>query len=459
MKAQLSSQGWLFKLHSNTTRVGRHEDSDLCLRNAGVEDRHALIEWREGEGLRGEGSYVLTDLNSAHGTYVNGCRVHNASVGLSHADLLHFGYGGPAYQLSLETSTPLPQLPRHQSPAPPVCVWGGATSPTARTPRPPSRSPTPRIRPASAGARRPGSWCGATGSRGSKSSAATQNTHTLQRLLQEKEECVCRLEEEVGRLRVCESECVRKERLISSLRDEVAELTHTQAELTHTLTHAQAQADLTHTLSNLQTDVTLKTQQILELTEQTEQCRLAVTERDLKISTLRSQLDKLKTEHTRNTGLVTSLQHDLSSRDSHTVKLTAEMERLRHDIRHKDAQLHNISNKFSKKQQSESLAHQNEVNTLKKSVESLEVCVSDTHRDLRLTRADRDTLRSTLDRKTQELSGLSVELDKLKQQLSEVQTNTQEQGALASRIGTLMIRPPHGQSLSSESRTITRSSC
>ncbi|KAL2103207.1 hypothetical protein ACEWY4_000075 [Coilia grayii] len=423
MKAYLCSQGWLFKLHSKTTRVGRHEDNDLCLRNAGVEESHALIEWREAER-----SYVLTDLDSAHGTYVNGCRIHNASVSLSHADQLHFGYGGPAYQLTLDTSTPLPLLGRHQSPAPPVCVWGGMPL----TPHPPSRSPASRTCPSSAGAKqpgnsptlnththRPGSCAGNTGSRGSaKTPAASQSLQTLQRLLQEKEECVSRLEEEVSRLRVCEGECVRKDRLISSLRDDVSALTHT-------LTHSQAQAQLTHTLNSLQADVCLKTQQIQELTEQGEQVKQAVTDRDMKISTLRAQLDRLKTDNSRNSGLVTSLQSELLSKDTHTLKLTAEIERLKQDVRHKDAQLHNLSNKFSKKQQSDTLLHQNEVNTLKKSVESLEVSLTDTHRDVRLIRTDRDSLRDTLQHRTQELSSLKVELGRLKQQLVETQTNQQ----------------------------------
>lgn len=64
-----------------------------------MDEHHATIEWKEAEHC-----YVLTDLNSAHGTYVNDCRIHNATVRLTAGDQLHFGYGGSTYELLLETS-------------------------------------------------------------------------------------------------------------------------------------------------------------------------------------------------------------------------------------------------------------------------------------------------------------------------------------------------------------------
>ena len=67
-----------------------------------MEESHALIEWQGAEHC-----YVLTDLDSSHGTYVNGCRIHNASVRLSPGNQLHFGYGGSAYELIVDNSTPV----------------------------------------------------------------------------------------------------------------------------------------------------------------------------------------------------------------------------------------------------------------------------------------------------------------------------------------------------------------
>ncbi|CDQ67582.1 unnamed protein product [Oncorhynchus mykiss] len=98
MKGYLKTTGWVFKLQAETTTVGTHRDCDLCLQNGGVEEHHALIEWSKSEPC-----FVLSDLNSAHGTYVNDCRIHNAAVRLTPGDELHFGYGGSTYQLAVES--------------------------------------------------------------------------------------------------------------------------------------------------------------------------------------------------------------------------------------------------------------------------------------------------------------------------------------------------------------------
>lgn len=74
----------------------------VCLisstQNSGVDECHATIDWCEADSC-----YVICDLNSVHGTYVNDCRIHNATVRLSPGDKLHFGYGGPTYQLSIDS--------------------------------------------------------------------------------------------------------------------------------------------------------------------------------------------------------------------------------------------------------------------------------------------------------------------------------------------------------------------
>ena len=53
-----------------------------------MERQHAVIEYDETEGC-----FVVQDLNSAHGTYVNECRVQNAAVRLAPGDTIRFGYG------------------------------------------------------------------------------------------------------------------------------------------------------------------------------------------------------------------------------------------------------------------------------------------------------------------------------------------------------------------------------
>ena len=53
-----------------------------------MEQQHAVIAYNEAEGC-----FVVQDLNSAHGTYANDCRVQNAAVRLASGDVIRFGFG------------------------------------------------------------------------------------------------------------------------------------------------------------------------------------------------------------------------------------------------------------------------------------------------------------------------------------------------------------------------------
>ena len=56
-----------------------------------------MIEYSEQENC-----FVLQDLNTAQGTYVNDCRVQNATVRLAPGDVLAFGFGSTPYQFEVE---------------------------------------------------------------------------------------------------------------------------------------------------------------------------------------------------------------------------------------------------------------------------------------------------------------------------------------------------------------------
>ncbi|KAF4018562.1 hypothetical protein G4228_010294 [Cervus hanglu yarkandensis] len=96
MKAYLKSAEGFFVLNKSTT-IGRHEDSDLVLESADIDNHHALIEYNEAEG-----SFVLQDFNSRSGTFVNECHIQNVAVKLLPGDLLRFGTGGLTYELVIE---------------------------------------------------------------------------------------------------------------------------------------------------------------------------------------------------------------------------------------------------------------------------------------------------------------------------------------------------------------------
>lgn len=65
-----------------------------------VETQHAVIEFREHES-----AFVLQDLNSAHGTFVNDCRILNAAVRLSPGDVLRFSHTGTSYEFLIDNQT------------------------------------------------------------------------------------------------------------------------------------------------------------------------------------------------------------------------------------------------------------------------------------------------------------------------------------------------------------------
>lgn len=53
-----------------------------------IEKQHALIDFDVSQGC-----FILQDLNSANGTYVNEHRVQNSAVRLAPGDIIRFGFG------------------------------------------------------------------------------------------------------------------------------------------------------------------------------------------------------------------------------------------------------------------------------------------------------------------------------------------------------------------------------
>ena len=83
-------------------RLGRDPDSTIVVRGDAadvVSTRHAEIRW---EGDR----WLLTDLGSRNGTYLNGRRLDASSpAGLKAGDVIRLGDSGPEYQVSAVTET------------------------------------------------------------------------------------------------------------------------------------------------------------------------------------------------------------------------------------------------------------------------------------------------------------------------------------------------------------------
>ncbi|XP_072569591.1 uncharacterized protein [Paramormyrops kingsleyae] len=464
MRGYLKTLGWLFKLQSKTTTVGKHKDSDLCLQNGGVEDQHAVIELNEPERC-----FVLRDLNSAHGTYVNNCHIHNAAVRLSPGDELHFGYGGPAFQLCVDSTpqscppvqkriawhapmqvppsvgTPS-QFPLLQRQARASKTQGGATT----APRPPSR-----VRPASAGVRRvglcqsmdhrvsslrPGSHPSVSDSGDLAGNTETlPNTQVLQNILQEKqEERLLRLGDEVDRLAAFEAESQRKDTVIAGLRDEVFAL---QRQL------LWADPEISTRLKGLEKDISDKKVQIEQLKGQMEELqkgssdvfKQSLAERDMKISSQRGQLEKLKRDSNMSSGLVTRLQKDLSAREKEGLSLASEVDRLQQAIRQKDGQLGSVSSK-NMKQQGELLAREKEVALLHKRVEDLEHKRAELQIALVQKDMEWDSLKGVLDKERQEQASLQAELEESRRQEQRALMELQQEQTRLERLRYQIIQ-------------------
>ncbi len=77
----------------------------FSLQSLDVDFQHAVVEFSEQEQC-----FVLQDLNTAHGTFVNDCRVQNAAVRLAPGDYIRFGCSGSVYELDVDSQTQVKML-------------------------------------------------------------------------------------------------------------------------------------------------------------------------------------------------------------------------------------------------------------------------------------------------------------------------------------------------------------
>ncbi|XP_037235957.1 forkhead-associated domain-containing protein 1 [Falco rusticolus] len=132
MRAFLRSSEGCFELSPRTTTIGRHPASDIVLRSPGVAHHHAALAF-----IAWDQSFVLQDLNSPHGTFVNGCQVQNAAVRVTAGDSLRFGTGQAAsFQLVVEGDAQV------SCPAMNHCTTWSRPFPAVLQPKP-SLSPSP----------------------------------------------------------------------------------------------------------------------------------------------------------------------------------------------------------------------------------------------------------------------------------------------------------------------------
>ncbi len=66
-----------FPLDKQTHSIGRHPDCDIAIDDISVSGNHAVIEARENEYFEGYYEFVIKDLGSTNGTFINDIKVED----------------------------------------------------------------------------------------------------------------------------------------------------------------------------------------------------------------------------------------------------------------------------------------------------------------------------------------------------------------------------------------------
>ncbi|XP_043780381.1 forkhead-associated domain-containing protein 1 isoform X4 [Cervus elaphus] len=393
MKAYLKSAEGFFVLNKSTT-IGRHEDSDLVLESADIDNHHALIEYNEAEG-----SFVLQDFNSRSGTFVNECHIQNVAVKLLPGDLLRFGTGGLTYELVIENPAsvsfpwaagpapwPRPQPSRatqqpNQSPSPPQVPFhpGVRPVPVQRSwsqgfPRPTMVPPASHKRPTSASGKMfsfmvDGAahgvpiikqvWTNAVNLSeqavaeempGAGSAREMFVDHDLAQ--QEKDEIILLLGKEVSRLSDFELESKYKDAVIVNLQNEVA---HLSQKLSETAASRQNERVVPPKLQVLEEDDDAQQREIQNLKSQISALQQGysqvlcqtLSERNLEITSLKNQGENLRRDNAITSEMVSSLQKDMLAKDEQVQQLKQEVNQLKSENKEKDHQLEALSSRCS----------------------------------------------------------------------------------------------------------------
>ncbi|XP_029083775.1 forkhead-associated domain-containing protein 1 isoform X2 [Monodon monoceros] len=393
MRAYLKSAEGFFVLNKSTT-IGRHEDSDLVLESADIDNHHALIEYNEAES-----SFVLQDFNSRNGTFVNECHIQNVAVKLLPGDILRFGSGGLTYELVIENPAsvsfpwvrgpapwPRPQPPRatqqpNQSPSPPQTPFhpGIWPAPVQRSwspgfPGPPMVPPASHKRPVSASGKMfsfvvdraahrvpiiKQVWTNAMEL--SEQSVAeeipgagfSREIFVDQDLAQhDKDEIILLLGKEVSRLSDFELESKYKDTVIASLHNEVANLSQ---KLLETAASRQKERVIPPKFQVPHEEDDAQQREIQSLKDQISALQQGysqvlcqtLSERNLEITSLKNEAENLRRETAITSEMVSSLQRDVLVKDDQVQQLKQEVKQLKSENKEKDHQLQALSSRCS----------------------------------------------------------------------------------------------------------------
>jgi pSer/pThr/pTyr-binding forkhead associated (FHA) protein len=113
--------GMSFPLVGNQILIGREEGLDISLQDPEASRRHARVSWQAGQ-------FVIEDLGSTNGTFVNGVQLTTPQI-LNAGDSVGIGQTALVFQVAgVQTATP-----QYQSPAPSAAPDAASESPEVQT--------------------------------------------------------------------------------------------------------------------------------------------------------------------------------------------------------------------------------------------------------------------------------------------------------------------------------------
>ncbi|XP_048767224.2 forkhead-associated domain-containing protein 1-like isoform X2 [Ostrea edulis] len=419
----------------------------------GVDMQHAVIEYNDQENV-----YVLKDLNTAQGTYVNDCRIQNAAIRLAPGDQIKFGYMGMLYEFAVDTqqnvscppvhtqqmwTQPLTLLqevtneqsmvgqPQHmgypgtqgqvfnQNSTLPFLQTGTATltiPSTVWTPSDRNTLPRPPVsmrgRPMSAGSARRVQTLGGTPVP-SPAQQMPQNVrngwvngmagrHQVNQnadisRVQEKEQKIMQLNEEVGRLRDIEMESFRKDAYIQTLQQVVNDLKSKFGEQQPLIMGQDV--NLTQRICQLENEVTAKDQELNAVKEQLS---------GFKVQQQSPSMMVLETDNKENSQLKIELERAKKEKNI-TSGLVTQMQK---DMANKDTTVSRLTR---------------EIEALRKEVRERDIQISSVSN--KLSKSKDTPLKSTEDRDARE-----KELISLRQKFKTAENKMQEQQELINTL-------------------------
>uniref|UniRef100_A0A8C2VMB1 Forkhead associated phosphopeptide binding domain 1 n=1 Tax=Chinchilla lanigera TaxID=34839 RepID=A0A8C2VMB1_CHILA len=452
MKAYLKSAEGFFVLNKSTT-IGKHEDSDLVLQSADIDNHHALIEYNEAEG-----SFILQDFNSCNGTFVNECHIQNVAVKLIPGDILRFGSTGLTYELVIENPPqvsypwvrgpvpwPRPQPPRatqqpNTSPSPPHFPFhqGSRPVPVQRSwsqgfPRSTGVPPASHQRPVSAKGKIfsfvmdhkspviKQVWTNTVDmpeqsmAEGVPGSASASEMFVDQDLAQqEKDEIILLLGKEVNRLSDFELESKYKDAVIANLQNEVAGLNQKLSENTAS---RKSDKGVPKKFQDPDEDSDARQREIQSLKSQISALQKGysqvlcqtLSERNSEIASLKTEGENLKRDNAITAEKVTSLQKDMLARTEQVQQLKEEVNQLKNQNKEKEHQLEALGSRCSalkeelKKegaQKEHRESQEKELKCCKTQIQDMEKEIKKLREELRKSCSEQNTISRTLREKS-----------------------------------------------------------